>query len=119
MNSSSAIIAGGNPWPHSRPYSALELAAHLHPMNLFEAQRTGCPPKGDPNMLWFAETTGKKEGRGTPPVSDNSLFERVAAVAEHFISRLTLEFASGQIVLRMNARSPSLSINVRITPGLA
>jgi hypothetical protein len=30
----------------------LGLAAHLHPMNLFEAQRIfrSCPPKGDPNM---------------------------------------------------------------------
>ena len=88
-------------------------------MNLFEAQRTGCPPKADPNIWWSAETTGKKEGRGTPPVSDNSLLERVAAVPNIFISHLTLEFASGQIVLRMNAGSPSLRINVRITPGLA
>jgi hypothetical protein len=29
-------------------------------MNLFEAQRIfrSCPPKGDPNMWWLAETTG-------------------------------------------------------------
>jgi hypothetical protein len=52
-------------------------------------------------------------------VRDNSLSERVAAVAEVLISRLTLEFASGQIMLQMNSRSPSLPINVRITPGLA
>ena len=38
-----------------------------------------------------------------------------AAVAEEIlISRLTLEFASGQIVLGMNARSPLSAINVRI-----
>jgi hypothetical protein len=42
--------------------------------------------------------------RGTRPLSDNSLLERVAAAAED--SHLTLEFASGQIVSRMNARSP-------------
>jgi hypothetical protein len=33
-------------------------------------------------------------------------------------SHLTLEFASGQIVLGMNARDSFSAINVRITPGL-
>ena len=58
-----------------------------------------------------------KRGEENAAVSDNSLLERVAAVAED--SHLTSEFASGQLVLRMNVRSPSLPINVRITPGLA
>jgi hypothetical protein len=35
---------------------------------------------------------------------------------ESLISRLTLESASRQIFLRMNARSPSPPINVRMTP---
>jgi hypothetical protein len=39
-------------------------------------------------------------------VSDVSLLERVAAVAEGLISHLTLEFASGQIVLQMMPGSP-------------
>ena len=47
MNSSSTIIAGGNPWPHPRPYSAWELAAHLHPMNLFEVARRAGPGHAD------------------------------------------------------------------------
>ena len=34
-------------------------------------------------------------------------------------SRLTLEFASKQIVLRTNTRSPFPPLNVRITPNLA
>jgi hypothetical protein len=58
--------------------------------------------------------------RGNAVVSDNSLLERVASVAKGFsFSHLTLEFASGQIVLGMNARDPFSAINVRITPGLA
>jgi len=60
---------------------------------------------------------GKRRGNA---VSDNSLLERVASVAKGFsFSHLTLEFASGQIVLGMNARDPFSAINVRITPGLA
>ena len=40
------------------------------------------------------------------------------AVAQgfHFILHLTLEFASGQIVLRMNARGLFFAIKVRLTP---
>jgi hypothetical protein len=57
--------------------------------------------------------------RGNAVVSDNSLLERVASVAGFSFSHFTLEFASGQIVLGMNARDPFSAINVRITPGLA
>jgi hypothetical protein len=38
---------------------------------------------------------------------------------DSLISRLTLESASKQIALRMNAEAASLSINVRITSDLA
>jgi NAD(P)-dependent dehydrogenase (short-subunit alcohol dehydrogenase family) len=61
--------------------------------------------------------SGKRRGNA---LSDNSLLERVASVGKGFsFSHLTLEFASGQIVLGMNARDPFSAINVRITPGLA
>jgi hypothetical protein len=49
-------------------------------------------------------SAGVKAFLGGSAVSDNPLLERVAAVAED--SHLTLEFASGQLVLRMNVRSP-------------
>ena len=45
------------------------------------------------------KAVGKKEERGTPSLSDNSLIERVAAVAEDLISHLTLESASVHITL--------------------
>jgi hypothetical protein len=48
---SCAIIAEDIPWPHSKPRSALELAAYLPLMSESEAQRTcpGFPPKASPN----------------------------------------------------------------------
>jgi len=62
----------------------------------------------------------EEEDRGAQAVSDKSLLELVASVAKRFsFSHLILEFASGQIVLGMNARDPFSAINVRITPGLA
>lgn len=48
---------------------------------------------------------------------DNSLSERVAAVAEVLISHLTSEFASGQIVLGMNARDALLCHKRPDNPG--
>jgi hypothetical protein len=63
------------------------------------------------------KAVGKKE-EGNAAVSDSSLLGSPRS-PKILISHLTLEFASGQIVLRMNARSPSLPINIRIAPGLA
>ena len=54
------------------------------------------------------KAVGKKGVGGERRREDNSLLERPPRIP---ISRLTLEFDSGQIVLRMNGRSPFLSIN--------
>jgi hypothetical protein len=48
-------------------------------------------------------------------VSDDSLLERVAAVAEDSHVTLDVGLGSEQLVLRMMPKGPSRPINVRIT----